>query len=141
MDISELRKRSDKFVASIDDYIAKVVEHNEKLLQLNKAQLKANKTSKGKPLINIKTGSEYYTPAYAKKKGYKKPDLYDTGDFYKEMDLIFTEPDEYFLTSYVPYMSHLIEMYTEELFGIENKKKAQRITTMLLTNEYKRNVL
>jgi len=125
----------------LDSYISAVVEHNEKLMQLNKAQLKRSKTAKGTPLINSMTGSESYSPGYAKYKGYTKPDLFDTGDFYKEMDIIYNEPNEYFLTSYVPYTGHLVKMYSEDLFGINDSKKAYAITTPLLAAEYRKAVL
>jgi len=38
-------------------------------------------------------------------------------------------------------MKHLIEMYGEDIFGILDKVKAQGITTGLLVQRYKREVL
>jgi len=141
MTIAELRKRSNAFVAAIDLHIAEVIEHNEKLLQLNKGQLKASKTSKGGSLINSRTNSARYSPAYAKRKGYSNPDLFVNGYFYKEMDLLFNEPKDYFITSYAPFTKYLIEMYSDDLFGINNKRKAKAITTPLMIARYRRYVL
>ena len=141
MTVSEYRKRSNRFVQNIDSHIATVIEHNEKLLQLNKGQLKASKTSKGGALINTKTGSAKYSPLYARKKGYSSPDLFVDGTFYREMDILFNEPKDYFITSHSKVTKYLVEMYTPDLFGIQNKTKAMAITTPALTNLYKRLVL
>jgi len=132
--INQLRKKSNQFIADLDLHIAEVVDHNEKLLQLNKAQLKASKTAKGGSLVNKKTGSAKYTPAYAKKKGYSSPDLFVTGNFYKEMDIVFKEPKEYDIIDFAPVTKYLVEMYTQDIFGIHDKKKAQAITVPALRN-------
>lgn len=139
MKISELRKRSNKFVANIDLHIADVVEHNEKLLQLNKAQLKASKNAKGGALINKNTNSANLSPAYAKRKNKSKPDIFDTGATFRDMDLLFNEPREYFITSYTDYTKHLVGMY-DDLFGIQSSQKAYRITTPGLAKIYRKQV-
>ncbi len=136
-----LRKKSNAFVSNLNDHIIDVIEHNERLIKLNKAQLKASKTAKGGELVNIMTGSPFYSPSYAKKKGYKKPDLYDTGEFYREMDILVNEPNEYFLTSFSEKTRHLLKMYTDNIFGIQDKKKAQRIAVPELKKTYIAKVL
>jgi len=138
--VSQLRKKSNSFVTNLDKHIADVIEHNEKLLQLNKAQLKANKNAKGSALINNKTGSANLSPGYAKRKHKAKPDIFDTGATYKDMDLLFNEPKTWFITSYTDYTKHLVSMYSD-LFGIKDTNKAKGITTPLLTQLYKRLVL
>ena len=140
MTVSELKKRSNSFVANLDKHIGDIVEHNEKLLQLNKAQLKASKDAKGGALVNNLTGSANLSPAYAKRKRKTKPDIFDTGATFREMDLIFNEPKEYLITSYTDYTKHLVTMYNN-LFGIQDKNKAKAITTPLLSQLYKRLVL
>ena len=67
--------------------------------------------------------------------------MFDTGAFYSEIDILFNEPNEYFLTSYDDKMRHLVEMYGDDIFGILDKAKAQGITTRLLAQRYKREVL
>lgn len=138
--VSELRKRSNKFVANLDSHIATVVEHNEKLLQLNKGQLKASKNAKGGALVNNLTGSSNLSPAYAKRKNKSKPDIYDTGATFKEMDLLFNEPADYSIVSYTDYTKHLESMYND-LFGVQNSKKAYAITTPMLVKLYRTLVL
>jgi len=140
MTISQLRKKSNSFVANLDRHIGDVVEHNEKLLQLNKAQLKSSKNAKGGALINNMTGSANLSPAYAKRKNKSKPDIYDTGATFKDMDLIFDEPKTWFITSYTDYTRHLVTNYND-LFGIKDTNKAKSITTPLLTQLYKQLVL
>jgi len=139
--IHELRKRSNQFVADLSLHISEVVDHNEKLLQLNKAQLKASKTAKGGSLVNSKTGSSKYTPQYAKKKGYSNPDLFVTGNFYKEMDIIFEPSDQYKIIDFADVTKYLVKMYTPDIFGINNKKKAQKITVPALSLLWQRKVL
>jgi len=140
MTISELRSRSNAFAANIDSHIAEVVEHNERLLQLNKGQLKASKNAKGGALVNNLTGSASLSPAYAKRKGKSKPDIFDTGATFRDMDLLFNEPKEYVITSYTEYTPHLQDMYND-LFGIQDSKKAYAITTPMLRTLYQRLVL
>jgi len=139
--ISELRKRSNQFVADIDRWIGEVVDHNEKLIQLNKAQLKASKTSKGSPLVHRRTGSPYYSAPYARKKGYRKPDLFVDGTFYKGIDIVFDEPSEYKLIGMASVTKYLLENYGDEILGIEDKKKAQKITIPELRRKYISQVL
>jgi hypothetical protein len=140
MTIKELRKKSNAFISNIDSHIASVVEHNEKLLQLNKAQLKSSKNAKGGSLVNNMTGSANLSPGYAKRKNKSKPDIYDTGATFRDMDLLFHEPKDYVITSYTPYTPHLQDMY-DDLFGIQDSNKAFGITTPLLSNLYQRLVL
>jgi len=139
--IHQLRLRSDKFVANLDNHVADVVEHNERLLQLNKAQLKASKTAKGGDLVNSLTGSPFYSPAYGRKKGYTKPDLFVTGQFYRDMDILMSSASEWFITSFSRVTVYLRGMYTDNIFGIQDKKKAQNIGVGELADKYKRMVL
>lgn len=141
MTIAELRKRSNNFVSNLDVHIAAVVEHNEQLIKLNREQLKNSRTSEGGPLINQFTGSPRYSPRYAKFKGYDRPDLILTGSFHREMDIIFNEPDQYFLTSFDEKTAELVDMYTEEIFGIQDKATAKAITSQALGKRYKAIVL
>jgi len=139
--IHNLRLRSNAFVANLDDHVADVIEHNEQLLQLNKGQLKASKTAKGGDLVNSLTGSPFYSPAYAKKKGYKNPDLFVTGQFYRDMDIQMNTTKNWFITSFAQVTKHLLTMYGSDIFGINDKKKAQNITVPELRNKYKTLVL
>jgi len=141
MTLSEFRKRSNAFVANLDYHIGEVVDHNKKLIQLNTDQLEESKTSKGGALINTKTGSAYYSIPYGKKKGYTKPDLFVDGSFYKSIDILFNEPKEYVMLGYASVTKYLVEMYTQDLFGINNKAKAMAETTRGMSERYKKFVL
>lgn len=135
-----LRQRSNDFIANLNSHIGDVIEHNDKLINLNKAQLKAHKNAKDGSLVNLQTGSANLSPAYAKRKGKKKPDFFDTGDTFREMDLLFNEPKEWFITSYTDYTKHLVENY-KDAFGISNKNKAKSITIPLMAKLYRRLVI
>ena len=138
--ISELRKKSNKFVSNLDVHIAAIVDGNQRLLQMNKAQFKASKNAKGGPLINTRTGSADLSPAYAKRKNKRKPDIFDTGNTFRGMDIKFFRPSQYLIDSNTAYTKFLEEMYNN-LFGISNQNKAKAITTPMLAARYKRFVL
>ena len=137
MTINELKKRSNKFVANIDVHVADVVENNPKLLDINRAQLRDSKTALGGALVNSITGSELYSPGWARYKGYNVPDLFDTGNFYRAM----TIDREARIFSEVDYTKHLIKMYGFDIFGIGDKEKAQNIISKILGNRYRLLVL
>jgi len=141
MTIKELRQRSNQFVADLDSHIAAIVDHNERLLQLNKGQLKSSQTSEGKPLVNSRTGSPRYSPAYAKRKGYSYPDLFLTGRTYKEMDIYTQEPDQYVITSFSDVTKYLVVFFFQAEDGIRDKAKARAIVIPMLRARYEQLVL
>jgi len=85
MTIHELRLRSNKFVSELDKKIESVVSGNPYLVDLNKKQLHNSRLANGGPIVNLYNGSKYYSKSYADYKGFRTPDLKDTGDFYREM--------------------------------------------------------
>lgn len=138
--IHQLRIRSNDFVNSIDQHIANVVDNNQKLLQLNKGQMQASKNAKGGALLNNRTGSTTLSAGYAKRKGKKKPNIFDTGDTYRGLDIAFVSPNEYLIDSNTSYTKYLEEMY-DNLFGVADRLKAYKITVPLLREEYIKTVL
>jgi len=144
MKISELRKRSNKFVSELDSIIEKAVNYNEDLEQLNKQQLKASK------LANDQSISPKYSPGYAAWKsmmypqsfGDGKVNLFLTGDMYNNME-IKAKGREYKIISMLPYVAGLIRKYSDKIFGIapSNQTKAKEITSNLIAMEYKKRVL
>lgn len=142
MTISELRKRSNAFVRDLDVEIALVIEHNEELIRLNQQQMKASTDSEGRPLVNRMTGKKTLSPAYQKKTVKTYPDLFLTGDFQRDMDILVNEGQgSYFLTSYDNKKDKLEDWYSEKIFGIKDKQKAQWIIAPLLKQSYERKVL
>ena len=57
-------------------------ESAEDYVKLQQEQMTSGIREDGRPIFNVKTGSDQYSKSYAKKKGKTSPiDLYDTGDF------------------------------------------------------------
>jgi len=79
---------------------------------------------------------------YAQYKGFKTPDLKDTGDFYREMFIKYASKS-YTISSDDWKTEKLMGKYKPEIFGIskENQPRAQEITTKLLAVIYKQDVL
>lgn len=100
------------------------------IVRINKQQLMISIGGDDKPLIHKKTGSPFLSPAYAKKKKKKKPNLYDTGDYQREMDLEIYNLDEYAIVSYDWKHPILTENYPN-LAGVapSNRKQAYAVTT------------
>jgi len=136
MTIHELRLRSNKFVSELDKKIESVVSGNPYLVDLNKKQLNQSKLSTGAAIKPL------YSKMYAQYKGFKTPDLKDTGDFYREMFIKYASKS-YTISSDDWKTEKLMGKYKPEIFGIskENQPKAQEITTKLLAVIYKQDVL
>ena len=95
----------------------------EEFVALQLDQLKHGERNDGKPIFNINTGSDQYSPAYAKKKGKSKPiDLHDTGDFY--FGTFADVREEGIYVDSADYKSNrLQENYGEEIFGLADERK------------------
>jgi hypothetical protein len=136
MTLAELTKRSNDFVKNIDKTIIDVCTDNPYLIDLNKKQLKQSKLKTGGQILPL------YSRQYAMFKGFEKPDLRLSGDFYGAMFLKVT-PKEYTISSLDPKTLKLEGRYSPDIFGIskENEPFAQKITTSLIGDIYKKEVL
>ena len=144
MTIAELRKRSNSFVSNLDVILGRIVTDNEALEELNKQQLRASK------LANDQRITPDYKPSYSNWKHEVYPgswnggrvNLFLTGDLYKNMEITY-KGDQYEILSLLPYVAKLEDKYGSEIFGIapSNQQKAQQITTTLLSEEFKKQVL
>jgi len=95
----------------------------EEYVTLQKQQLAAGERNDGKPIFNVKTGSDEYSPAYAKKKGKSKPiDLHDKGDFYFGTFADVREEGIY-VDSADDKSEKLQENYGDAIFGLADKRK------------------
>ena len=111
-----------------------VIENKDKIVILNQSQLHAGQTTKER---NIRPK---YTKSYLKRKNklssYEAPDgvpdLYLTGEFYNEMDVI-VENEEYFITSFDEKNVWLSERY-KDIFGLTKKSKEE--ATKLVSNTF-----
>ena len=139
--LHEIRLRSEAFVRIMDLHIANSIKNVEPdLLKINKGQLLKSKDALGKPLTNLKTGSQYLSSAYARRKGKRTPNLYDTGQFQSEM---FLEVDEkrWFIDSFDNKTKYLTENYGNNIFGISDKQRAKQLTGKSFKRLYERLVL
>lgn len=143
MTISELRKRSNQFVAQLDSHIAEIVNFNEDLEELNREQLRQSKLADDKPITpGYRRGyaiwKQYYYPSSY---GDGKVNLFLTGRLYKSLELKVRGKD-YSITTDVPYALELADKYGD-FTGIapSNHEKAQAIVAPLLANKYNKTVL
>lgn len=103
-----------------DEIILGLEDSAEVFTDLQKEQMLRGERSDGKPIFRISTGSDEYSPAYAKKKGRKKPiDLRDTGDFQSELFMDVRE-EELFIDSADSKSGMLQKDYGEEIMGLQD---------------------
>lgn len=103
-----------------------LIESREEYLLLQREQLRAGERSDGKPIFNVKTGSDEYSPSYAKKKGKTKPiDLYDKGDFSGAVFLHVEGSDKMVVDSADSKSAMLQENYSEQIFPLGDKRMPQ----------------
>ena len=122
--IHQLRKKSEAFQANLKIYIAESIEQSQKdLVRLNQKQLRSSKDLANKQL------APSYSAAYARRKGYSKPDGYLSGKMYSEMFVDANENDNTFsMGSFTPYTKYFAGRYGD-VFGVAdaNKSEAQKI--------------
>ncbi len=141
--IHEIRLKLNSYVANLDANIIRVIESkpvSEKLIILNQTQMLRSKDSQDKPLRNASTGKTSLTPAYAKRTGKTKPNMFETGTFFDSQ--IFTMPNmsEYFVAA--KERQYLNKNYGGTLFGVapSNSTKAKRITHKAVGQDIKQKV-
>jgi hypothetical protein len=140
MGISAIRERSNQFVANLDKYIQEAIEEvSQELTQINRDQMLDSLQPSGKPIF------PFYSPSYAKKKGFPYPNLFVTGDFQNDMFMV-VQDKEFFLTSgdwKNPLLTEKYERSGNKIFGIpkEKEKQAQEISLSSLSQIYNRFVL
>ena len=139
MGISEIRKRSNQFVANLNIFIAQSIESNDDdIVQLNRDQMLAGKYKTGKKI------KPKYSSRYAQRKGFSTPNLKLKGDFQRDMFLTVDENnDSIIITSDDEKTPHLVNRYTTDVFGIpKNKyKQAQGWTFAALAKLWNKYVL
>jgi len=141
--LHDIRLKSNAFVANMNVHISQSIESVEKkLVDLNKKQMLGSVDSDNKSLIHASTGSIYLSKPYAKRKNKVKPNLFDSGEFQKEMFLQTNENNNtWFIDSYSSKSKHLVTNYGSNLFGIFNKVKAKLLTGLAFKRKYESMVL
>jgi len=128
----ELRVRHNRFVDQIDTTIEDVINDNQALLDLNRRQLKEEHKDTLDRLIKPE-----YSPWYARLKGFKTPDLYDTGETHKTL-MIEAKDDQFNITGTTDQSPALVKKYGP-VFGIAKSMfdDAKSITTVAIAKIYR----
>lgn len=120
---------------NLDDEIEQsLYDTRENYVSLQQQQIKSGVRSDGKNIFRLSTGSDEYSPAYAKKKGKSKPiDLYDTGNFSRGI-FVDIRDQELFIDSAATLstgdfvkesdsISDILQKdYGEEIFGLDDDR-------------------
>ena len=98
----------------------------EEYVRLQQEQMLSGLREDGKPIFNLKTGSDQYSPGYAKYKGKSKPiDLRDTGAFQGDIFLHVDDATKFVVDSADSKSGKLQDNYSTKIFGLGEEKKVQ----------------
>lgn len=102
---------------------------------LQQEQLLAGKRRDGKNIFRLSTGSDKYSPIYARYKGKDSPiDLFDKGDF--QFDIFMDVRDKELYIDSADIKSGMLQKdYGEEIFGLSDKPAshfADQVGTVLV---------
>jgi hypothetical protein len=136
--ILEIQKRSNEWLANFELNVIRIIESEKTNVDLNRKQMLGHQDSQGKPLIHKKTGSQFLSKQYARKTGKKKPDLFVTGDFQREMFMYMPDEKSYFIGSKDRKTEWLASNYGQKIFGVapDNQEKAKAVNDRNLINDY-----
>jgi hypothetical protein len=137
MGISEIRQRSNQFVANLDVMIADALQDvSDELIDINREQMQESKRSDDE-LITPK-----YSPGYAKFKGFQNPNLKLTSAFHRFMTFV-TDGRMFQISSDDEKTAKLTGKYSPKIFGIAPSKqgKAQGISLSSLARTFNKFVL
>lgn len=103
-----------------------LVQSSEEYVRLQQEQMRSGVREDGKPIFNLKTGSDEYSPGYAKYKGKKKPiDLHDTGAFQSDIFLHVDDTTKFIVDSADSKSGKLQDNYGTKIFGLNEQKKVE----------------
>ena len=124
MDVAEYTERWRK----VDTQFAieeSLYNKRKDILDKQKEQQQSGISNTGKPFINKNTGTDEYSPGYAKKKGKKKPiDLFRTGSFQNE-EFLDVRTDVIVFDSADSKTDKLIKQFGEGIFGLSDESKEE----------------
>ena len=103
-----------------------LIDSQEEFVRLQQAQMMKGQREDGRPIFNVKTGSDQYSPGYAKRKGKSSPiDLRDTGAF-QDATFIHVEDQQTFTVDSADSKSgKLQENYGTQIFGLNDESKVE----------------
>lgn len=103
-----------------------LIGSQEEYVRLQQEQMMRGERSDGRPIFNLKTGSDKYSPAYAKRKGKSAPiDLRDKGDFQDSIFIHVEDPVKAIVDSADSKSGKLQENYGTQIFGLNAESKVE----------------
>lgn len=122
--ILQLKQKLEKL--KVEELVEEALNNSaEDILLRQKLQQSKGLGSDGKPFINKNSGTDEYSPGYAKKKGRKKPiDLFSTGDF-KNAEFMDVRKDVIVLDSADEKTEKLIKQFGEGIFGLNEESRVK----------------
>src|ERR1700733_14608072 len=102
-----------------------IIDTKADYIRIQKEQLKQGARSDGAFIFNLKTGSDEYSPAYARYKGKSQPiDLFNTGAFYGGIDIEPAGNGEN-VCSNDEKSDMLQKTYGKKIFGLATESKTE----------------
>lgn len=135
--ILEIQRKSNEWMRQFADNVIRVIESNsEKMIDMNRSNMLESLNANDNSLM-----PSPLSPAYAKKTGKRKPNLFLTGEFQGEMFMTMPTEKDYIITSADPKVNFLVERYGK-IFGVspKNQPKAQEINDGAIIDDYLKEV-
>jgi hypothetical protein len=142
-DVIVIARKLREYINNLDVNLPLAIEPvKDEIVALNKKQFNESKGGDGKPLIHLLTGSELLSPQYAKRTNKKKPNIYLTGDYQRQMDLDVVDDKTYFIFSW-DFKQPILTKHYENLNGVapENRAAAYAITTPAIIKHINETIL
>lgn len=103
-----------------------LIDSQEEYVTIQKEQMMRGERQDGHPIFNLKTGSDQYSPAYAKYKGKSAPiDLRDKGDFQDAIFIHVDDPQTAVVDSVDSKSGKLQENYGTAIFGLNRESRVE----------------
>lgn len=101
-----------------------LIDSQEEYVRIQREQMMRGERQDGHPIFNLKTGSDQYSPAYAKKKGKSSPiDLRDKGDFQGDIFIQVEDSEKAIVDSADSKSGKLQENYGSQIFGLNTNSR------------------
>lgn len=105
-----------------------LIDSQEEYVRIQQEQMMRGYRSDGRPIFNLKTGSQEYSKAYSKYKGKSSPiDLRDKGDFQDSIFIHVEDPIQAIVDSADSKSGKLQENYGTQIFGLNTDSKTELI--------------
>lgn len=141
MDLTKLARNAQAWNDNEDAEIQQAIKDSEKeLTKLNRGQLLKSKDSKDKALTHKSTGKTTLTPAYARKTGKRKPNLFLEGKFQSSIFLTVGIKEHSFGAT--DFKTPFLTNNYGQIFGIapSNEARETKIASQNYLNNYQRKV-